>query len=261
MLKENGFLHKQFLKKEKKLYELSDTIGCMSQANIDFLLKQNPEIDSAKVEINPNSIQPIEISYTEQQKKEIKLKYNLPLDKIIFVYGGNLGRPQGIEFLIETIANLENKKAFFLIVGDGTQYSSLNKWFQANKPESAKLLQRLPKEDYDRLLGSCDVGLIFLDKDFLIPNFPSRLLSYLEMRMPIIAATDPNSDVGDVVEKAGCGYKVLAGDINGMNKVIKKITDKDDLSEMGEKAWDLLQKKYLVDYSYRLIIDKIKHVK
>lgn len=260
MLKEGGLLHKQFTKKEKKLYQISDTIGCMSRANVDFLLKQNPEIDKSRVEVNPNSIEPLSISYSASEKDEIKQKYGLPLDKKIFVYGGNLGKPQGLDFLIETITKTQNNGAFFLIVGDGTQYSSLHKWFQTNKPENAKLLQRLPKEDYDKLLGSCDVGMIFLDKDFLIPNFPSRLLSYLEMRMPIIAATDPNSDVGDVVEKAGCGYKVLAGDMEQMNKAIDKIINHNSLSSMGDNAWNLLISNYHVDHSYALIKDKIKQL-
>ena len=49
MLKEGGFIHKQFVKKEKKLYEISDTIGCMSPENVDYVLKHNPEIDKKKV--------------------------------------------------------------------------------------------------------------------------------------------------------------------------------------------------------------------
>ena len=34
-----GILYRYFRNKEKKLYELSDYIGCMSQANVDYVLK------------------------------------------------------------------------------------------------------------------------------------------------------------------------------------------------------------------------------
>lgn len=254
MMKQGSFLYKQFEKKEKKLYALSDTIGCMSAANVDFLLKHNPEVDKLKVEINPNTIEPVAVHYTEEEKREVREKYSLPLDKKILVYGGNLGKPQGLDFLLQTITENRNEKAFFLIVGDGTQYNSMREWFEVNKPNNAKLFQRLPKEDFDRLLASCDVGLIFLDKNFLIPNFPSRLLSYLEMRLPVLAATDPNTDVGDVVESAGCGYKVLSGDMEAMNKRIDElITNLEKGNEMGERAWQLLQREYLVERSYQLI--------
>jgi len=257
MLKDGSFLHRQFLKKEKKLYQISDTIGCMSQANVDFVLKHNPEIDKSKVEINPNTIEPVIYNYSDEQKKLIREKYQIPTDKKVFVYGGNLGKPQGLDFLLETIYATKFEDVFFLIVGDGIEFPRIQTWFNENLPTNAKLLQRLPKEDYDQLLAGCDVGLIFLDKNFLIPNFPSRLLSYLEMKMPVLAATDRVSDIGDIVEKAGCGYKVISGNQEEVQTIIHRLVSKDNLKEMGTKAQKLLKEKYIVDVSYDLITKKI----
>ena len=258
MFKENGFLHNYFRKKEKKLYQISDTIGCMSKANVDFVLKHNPEVKSEKVEVNPNSIQPVNFSQTQGQKEAIRAKYNLPLDKKVLVYGGNLGIPQGVDFLIETIEKCDSKNAFFLVIGNGTQFKKLSKWFENNKPNNALLLSGIEKSQYDNLLNACDIGLIFLNKNFTIPNFPSRLLSYLEMKMPVIAAVDKATDVGKVIEKAKCGYSVLAGDIARMNTIIEKNLQEDDLQEMGENGYKLLIENYTVNVSYDLIIDKIQ---
>ena len=258
MLKENGFLHNYFRKKEKKLYQISDTIGCMSKANVDFVLKHNPEVKSEKVEVNPNSIQPVNFSQTQGQKEAIRAKYNLPLDKKVLVYGGNLGIPQGVDFLIETIEKCDSKNAFFLVIGNGTQFKKLSKWFDTYKPQNALLLSGIEKSQYDNLLNACDIGLIFLNKNFTIPNFPSRLLSYLEMKMPVIAAVDKATDVGKVIEKAKCGYSVLAGDIARMNTIIEKNLQEDDLQEMGENGYKLVIENYTVNVSYDLIIDKIQ---
>lgn len=261
MLKENNFLHKMFVKKEKKLYEMSDFIGCMSQANVDFVLNHNPEVNEAKIEVNPNSIEPKEINYTELEKNQIREKYNIPLDKKILIYGGNLGRPQGLDFLLETIADNKNKNVFFLVVGSGTEFERINNWFQTKKPNNALLLKNLPKQDYDVLLASCDIGLIFLHKDFLIPNFPSRLLSYLEMRKPVLAATDRSSDIGDVIEQANCGKKSNAGDLEQIGSIIDYLVDEADLKEMGENGWKLLQNEYRVEKSYDLIYSKLNPTK
>lgn len=257
MIKYNGLLHKIFKSKEKKLYNLSDTIGCMSPANVDFILTHNPEIESSKVEVNPNSIEPITFDYSEEQKLVIRQKYGVPVNKKVLVYGGNLGKPQGLDFLLKTIENSSNENVFFLIIGDGTEYNKMNSWFRKYNPINAKLLKRLPKEDYDTLLASCDVGLIYLHPDFSIPNFPSRLLSYLEMKMPVIAATDINTDIGDILEKANCGYKVVSGNIKKMNQVIAELNNNDKLELMGTNAWSLLESNYIVDYSYKSIINKI----
>ncbi|WP_228412751.1 glycosyltransferase family 4 protein [Chryseobacterium sp. G0162] len=257
MLKEGGFIHKQFLKKEKKLYQISDTIGCMSPANVSFVLTHNPEVNPKKVEVNPNTIEPIKFSYSDEEKKAIREKYNIPADRKVFVYGGNLGKPQGLDFLLETIEVTTNEEAFFLIVGGGTEFARMKEWFDAKQPKNAKLLQSLPKEDYDRMLAACDIGLIFLDKRFLIPNFPSRLLSYLEMKMPVLVATDPNTDIGDIVEENGCGYKVLSGDQESMQNCLNKLLN-EDLSVLGNNAEKLLLNKYTVDKSYFLISSKLK---
>ena len=261
MLKKGGVLHKLFLKKEHRLYELSDTIGCMSEANRNYVINHNPAIAPKKVEVNPNSIEPIAIVQTLEEKQIIKEKYGLPSSKKIVVYGGNLGKPQGLDFLLETITASTNLNVFFLVVGSGTEYNRIFNWFQTNKPKNAILLAGLPKQDYEMLLNACDVALIFLHKDFTIPNFPSRLLSYLEMKMPVIAATDSNTDIGSVIEKNKCGYSVLSGDNLTMQKAIDElVSNENNFIQMQENAWSLLQNEYKVDYSYELIKNRVANV-
>lgn len=259
MMKKGLLLHRFFENKEKRLYEISDSIGCMSPANVNFILHNNPEISPTKVEVNPNSIEPLYIDYNDQEKREVRLKYKLPIDKKILVYGGNLGKPQGLDFLLETIEVSENENAYFLIVGDGTEYFKIKEWFDKNKPNNAMLIQRLPKADYDRLLASCDIGLIFLHPDFLIPNFPSRLLSYLEMKMPVLAATDSNTDIGTIIEDNECGFKVLAGNQKQMQEKLNVLMQA-DLRKMGLNSERLLTSEYTVDKSYALINNKNNNV-
>jgi len=261
LMKKGGVLHKIFVKKERRLYNLSDTIGCMSEANRDFIITHNPYLNQTKIEINPNTIEPKEFERNDNIKYEIRKKYNVPLDKKIFVYGGNLGKPQGIDFLIETIKKTSDPGIFFLIVGTGTEYNKIEKWFVESNPENAILLPGLPKEDYDVLLGACDVGLIFLHKDFTIPNFPSRLLSYLEMKMPVIAATDPNTDIGKVIEENGCGRWVLSGNSEGMQTALRELSTNDLVYDvMKENAYALLNREYKVERSFDLITNKLLNV-
>jgi hypothetical protein len=161
-------------------------------------LKNNPSIDANRVEVCPNSIEYIENSLTEEEKKAIREKYDIPLDKKVFVYGGNLGKPQGIPFIINCLkAQESNNNVFFLIVGNGTEYDKLA--LCCENISNVKLMSALPREDYDKMIHACDVGMIFLDYRFTIPNFPSRLLSYMQAGLPILACTDKNTDIGEVI--------------------------------------------------------------
>ena len=57
MFGEKSLFNWYFRKKEIALYKASDYIGCMSPANVKFLLEHNPEVSSERVEVAPNSIE------------------------------------------------------------------------------------------------------------------------------------------------------------------------------------------------------------
>ncbi len=253
-----GLIYRYFRKQEKELYRISDRIGCMSGANVDYVLKHNPEIDLEKVEISPNSIEYVDMRISDDEKNRMREKYGLPQDKKVYVYGGNLGRPQGIPFLIDCLrAEKDNKEAFFLIVGNGTEYGKLETFVNEEKPDNVLLLKRLPKEDYDLLAASCDVGMIFLDHRFTIPNFPSRLLSYMQAGLPVIACTDPNTDVGRVIAEGGFGWWCESNDVKAFEAVVAESL-KADLKETGKNGHDFLKENYTVEKNYESIIDKFR---
>ena len=249
-----GLLYKHFRKQEKKLYRISDRIGCMSQANVDYVLKHNPEVDSKIIEVCPNSFDVIDKSVDEETRKAIRTKYGIPLDKKVFVYGGNLGKPQGIPFLIECLKKCESiSDAFFLIVGDGTEYGLLEQYVNAEKSANVKLMKRLPKEDYDTMVGACDVGLIFLDHRFTIPNFPSRLLAYMQAKLPVLAVTDPNTDIGKVVVDGGFGWWCESNDADEVFKEVLN-TLSQPLEEIGKRGYEYMESNYSTAISYTTII-------
>lgn len=253
-----GILYRYFRDKEKKLYQISDYIGCMSQANVDYVLVNNPELNSKKVEICPNSIEIIDKSVNDRVRADIRKKYNIPLDKKVFVYGGNLGRPQGIGFLIECLKTQgRNKDVFFLIVGDGTEYEMLQKYVAENHPENVKVMKRLPKEDYETMVAACDVGMIFLDYRFTIPNFPSRLLSYMQAKIPVLACTDANTDIGKIIVDGGFGWWCESRNVCDFEQIVKTICDK-TFDNMKNVEYQYLADNYNVVKTCRIITKRLE---
>lgn len=252
-----GFVYRHFRKKEKKLYNSADFIGCMSQANADYLLAHNQKTIEKKLTIVPNSIEPKNISLTDEEKLAMRSKYGIPLDKTIFVYGGNLGIPQGILFLIDCLrAQKDNEDVFFFIVGDGTEYGKLEQFIESENQKYVKLLKRLPREDFDTMLAACDVGMIFLDNRFTIPNYPSRLLSYMQAGLPVIACTDSNTDVGkDIVDK-DFGWWCNSNGIEDFNKCLVKAVNEHEKKAINSKL--SLESDFSVTSCYKTIINRTK---
>lgn len=256
MMKKNGMIHRFFRRKEKNLYDVSDMIGCMSPANVDYLKYHNESI-SKKIELCPNSIKVREIENLPLgNKKQIKEKIGIPQDATVFIYGGNLGKPQGLDFLYHILmSNEENENYYFVIIGSGTEYQKIEKWFLENKFKNAKLFSELPKKEYDDLVKIGDVGLIFLDKRFSIPNYPSRLLSYLENKIPVLAATDLNTDIGRIAESNDYGYWCENGNLEEFNKLLNRFASNESLRQtMGENGFRYLRNNYDVSNSYKTIM-------
>ena len=253
-----GFLYRFFRKKEKKLYALSDHIGCMSPANVQYVLKHNPEVAPERVEVAPNSYEVQEtVTLADEQRIAIRTKYHLPTDRPVFIYGGNLGKPQGIPFLMKCLnANADRLDCHFVVVGNGTEYGKMETWYKTRQPRSVSVFQHLPSEDYNQLVRACDVGLIFLDYRFTIPNYPSRLLPYLMEKKPIIAATDPNCDTGSIAEQNGYGYWCPSNDVDAFTRCVDKMLGS-DLKQMGENGYRVFLENYTVEHTYNTIM---KHI-
>lgn len=247
-------LYHYFRNKEKKLYAISDRIGCMSPANVDYVIKHNPEVDPQKVEVCPNSMDVVDMSVDDETRVRIREKYGIPLDKNVFVYGGNLGKPQGIPFLIECLKACKDiKDAFFLIIGNGTEYGLLEQYVNESRQSNLKLMKSLPKQEYDTMVGACDVGLIFLDHRFTIPNFPSRLLNYMAAKLPVLACTDLNTDLGKVIEQGNLGWWCESNDVGLFLTEVNKIM-LSDITFPVENAYQYLIDHYSVREAYKTIM-------
>ena len=248
-----GLLYRSFRQKEKELYRVSDYIGCMSPANVKYVLAHNSEVNPTIVEIAPNSCD-VQTGIRNVDARAVRSKYGLPTEKPIFIYGGNMGKPQGIPFLIECMNAVKDRTdCHFVVVGNGTEYPKLGTWVKKVNPKAVSIFKKLPKADYDALVSVCDVGLIFLDYRFTIPCYPSRLLSYLMGRKPIIAATDPICDMGTLAQANGFGFYCPSNSVPAFVEAVEKMLAS-DIRQMGENGYQYYLNNYTVDHSYNQII-------
>ena len=259
MMKKTGLkslIYRHFRRMEKKLYAVSDRIGCMSQANVDYIKAHEPQISVEKLHISPNAFEPETVCIPAEEKRQLREKYGLPIDKKIFIYGGNIGRPQGGAHIVECMKAAENlEDAFFVICGNGTEYGKLESYVNQEKPANLRLIPGLPRAEYEAFVGCCDAGLIFLDHRFTIPNFPSRLLSHMQKTMPVIACTDPVSDVGKVIEEGQFGLWCESDDPEKFVQAVKALC-RENTEAMGRNAAAYLKEYYSVQRVGDIILNE-----
>lgn len=261
MMKKNGLVYKFFRNKEKKLYKSVDVIGCMSNANVSYLLEHNENLLNKKtVEVCPNSIIP-KINDNLKENDKVYLKYDIPMDKTIFLYGGNFGKPQNIDFLIDAIKKCEIDNAHFLLVGNGTEFSKLKEVTDVNYIKRTTIIPSLSKKEYDELSKIADVGLVLLDNRFTIPNFPSRLLGYLDSDMPVFCSVDSVTDIGKIVEENGVGLSSRNGNIKEFTTGIEYFCEKEILKTYYGKPKKFLKDNYTSDITYKIIMNSAEEIR
>jgi len=215
-------VYKYFRKKEQQLYDISDRIGCMSQGNIDYVLKHN-RVPKEKLEIlynwkKPSNLPPID-------KDEVKKSYGLE-GKFVAFFGGNIGYAQELEFLIELAECYKTRDdIIFLIVGKGVMKPKIENLAKEKQLQNVRFIDYLPRDEYEKLLRAADVGLINLSRKFTIPNIPSKAVSYMEAGIPILAATDKNTDFGKMIEEIGVGLWCETGDLDSYKKKFDKLVN------------------------------------
>ena len=115
-------------------------------------------------------------------------------------------------------------------------------------------MDNLPRDEYEEMVKQCDVGLVLLDNRFTIPNYPSRILSYMEFSMPVLAATDTNTDFKDLINESGCGLWCCSDNVNEFCKnAILLSKDVKLRKKMGIKGREYLEENFDVSKSIELI--------
>lgn len=243
---------------EKNLYNLSDSIGCLSKGNVEYIRRNNKYLDPKKVHENPNTILPHDIlPLNMEERKAIRGKYGIPVDKIAFIYGGTLGVGQNVPHIVECLKACKDLNCHFVISGKGVQYEFLEQYRDEEKPENLTLINGLPKAEYDKLMQSCDVGMVFLRYTAKTPNIPSRILTYMDYSLPILSCTDPTSDLNQIIEEGKFGWGCLSNDSAAFKKLVVDILQS-DVAQYGRNGRIYLEKEYTSAQSYEIIMNAIQ---
>lgn len=257
IIRRNGLVYRFFRRHEKSTYRAVDIIGCMSPMNVDYVLDNNPFLSGEKVEVCPNTITP-RVLTPDTDRREVRSRHGIPEDAKVFLFSGNLGRAHGLDFYLDAIESLrDHEQAYFLIGGSGTYFNYLEKEIARRKLSNLGIYSRLPAREFDQLLLSCDVGVVLLSASYTVPQFPSRLLAYLEAGLPVFCAVNSATDIGRIVEEAGCGLSVIHGDLESFQRAVQQFCDPPgpaSLEAMGRNARILLQREYTSARAYEIIM-------
>lgn len=241
---------------ESVMFANADFIGCPTKGNISFIKQYYPQIDDSRLLFFPFWSNKISI----EPDSDLRSRYGLD-DKFVVVYGGSVGAAQRIEHIIELADACKSfSDISFVILGRGSYLNTIKEMASKKKLNNVIFKDYLPKEQYLSFLASCDVGMIILNEKMATPNFPSKSLSYLNMKVPILAALDHVTDFGTYLEENNAGLWGYSDDINTLKeKLLSYYQSKDLCKQVKENGYQLFMDVLQTKHAYQRIINVIEH--
>jgi len=150
-------------------------------------------------------------------------------EKFVIGYGGNVGRSQGLDLLIEAADLLkEERQIVFLIVGEGAKKRELISLCHRKRLNNVVFMPSLPTEALKEAYAAWDVGFVSLIPG-LSPEWQTgKVFSIMASSRPVLAAVDLGGEVHRLIERTNCGICVEGGDARRLAQAIREMFSKRD---------------------------------
>ena len=142
------------------------------------------------------------------------------------VYGGNLGRAQGLETVLDAAASLKDSRPDILIrlYGDGVEAGPLRARALALGLPNLEIHAQVGKDEINALFARADALLVHLaDHPLFTITVPSKIQAYLATGRPIAAGIA--GEAARLLAESGAAMVAPPGDADGLARAITALAD------------------------------------
>ena len=158
--------------------------------------------------------------------------------KFLVAFAGNLGRFQGLETILDAAEVDVNQETVYLLIGDGASRLHLEKEIEERQIGNLRILPFLTDKMYVQFLREIDVALVTLAEGVHDLCAPSKIYPLLQAGIPIVSASEPESDLAKIVERRGVGINVPNGKAEALADAVGYLRENPEIRRsMRECGW------------------------
>lgn len=163
------------------------------------------------------------------------------------VYGGNLGRVQGLDTLVRAahLARRQVPNLQLLLIGDGIEADSLRALIAELKADNVRIAPGIPRDRIGDVFAAADVLALHLWDDPLFEiTIPQKTQFYMAMGKPVLIGVKGEAE--DFVTRAGAGIAVPPQNVEAMAQAMVRLAQASpqSLAEMGRKGRDAYWREF-----------------
>ena len=255
-VKKNGLIEKVWHLVNRLIYKRAQQTIVLCVRAKD-LICSTYGVDPNRVHVIHNWADPKIIFPKDKNTSEFAKRHGFN-KKFTVLYSGNLGLYYEFESLLNAAEKLQSDPDFGLVfIGAGGKKNWLDEQIKKRNLKNTYLFPYQPFETLNDSLNSCDASLVTIAKDIEGISFPSKLYSSLAVGKPIIAISEPGSELQTMLEDSGAGIWVPLGDVEALVTAILRIRDDVPLQQkMSLAAREAME----INYTIQAATDKYLQV-
>jgi colanic acid biosynthesis glycosyl transferase WcaI len=167
---------------------------------------------------------------------ETKARLDWARDEFVCLHGGNLGRKQGLDNLLDAAALLRGEGVRIVFSGDGNDRERLELRARELALDNVQFIELQGPGRWEAVMAATDVLLVNQRASVTDMSLPSKLTSYFAAGRPIVAAASAGSETAREIEAAGAGYVVPPDEPARLRDAILVLKESPATAEFGARG-------------------------
>ena len=203
-------------------------------------------VPESKTEVHPLPVDTdVFQEVPEEQAADVRRTYGMG-DRLVVMYTGNLGLPQGLGTAIECARLLKgtnHAQYQFVFVGGGADRERLMRLSESYGLDNVLFVPPQPVSAMPAFMSAADILLLHLDRaPFRAGTIPGKLLTYLSCGRSVLAGLE--GEGADLVREGECGVVVEPQNPEAMAQGLVRLADPGLRRRMGEAGRRLAVERF-----------------
>tara|TARA_Y100001935_G_scaffold248034_1_gene244690 strand:- start:1956 stop:3170 length:1215 start_codon:yes stop_codon:yes gene_type:complete len=183
----------------------------------------------------------------EDLKIDSNIKLNIPNNKFVIMYTGNMGKSQNFESLIKTIRYFDDtKKILWIFVGNGRfKNRFINKLSTEKLEHNCLFIDQVDIQKIPSYSNYADAMFLSLNENKIFNNtLPAKLQTYMALKKPIIGVLKGEGE--RIILESNSGIVENKNDYLSLAKKIEKLLElkKNEIERFGTNGREYYEKKF-----------------
>ena len=228
---------KFFRMMERWVYRKNSRIITISEEMKRTIMSQ--KCPAEKIDVIYNWADTESLHHVSRAENKLMDELNVPKDKFIVSYAGDIGLFQGWPVIVEAAkkAHAQNQDIIFVIIGSGSYKAQLEKQVAEEGLDYILIRPLQPASRCAEIYSIGDLELVSIEPGLSKMALPSKTFVIMSAGSAVLSLVDQTSDIAQMIKEKDMGYTLEHGNADALtNTILKAYEKREHLEAQGKNA-------------------------